>query len=843
MIWAFDIIDRVGTVHEIEEPPGWDADVPELNRDENLHGIFFESRGSDLEFYGTAERLLRAEYEQHGAKGDMTLVVKFSCGGLYEEVQRAKFLFIDYSRKCGEKGCYIKIPLESVGDVMNIRNRWNQKVNLESLKAFDETTDLTPYENMPLQLELPSKGILLQNLSNNEEDNGTPVAGCPVAGSGGNNSEFGMIEIGMDKFIAGEIGAFSFNEQPRYQCTQTNAGPDGCNSINKFVLSGRANSPYSPIVSPLDISAIVNYAPDTPGFGLVTEDIAVDVHIMIDFDWSNVSDWRNGYVIAILPEGNIGDQDAHFNYIASYDVNSSGITIDWVDPKFRVNKGDRLYIYCDMYHQKTPTQQTNGLPGFSISIRAGSYFRWKSLTHTKATISDVFMIMETWSRVVESITNNKVKAYSEYFGRIDSQPYPVEEDGCGGLEIITDGLRIRRAENSIESNKSVFSISLQDLFDGLNPIHNIGIGIENDAKRYGFNRIRIEPWKYFYKDDVVMSCSNVANIERKAYSKYMYSTFTYGYSKWEAEEYNGLDEFLTKRIYRTSLSEVKNDLIKLSRMIAYGYAGEVTRRKGPDSKDWRYDKETFIICVKRERTFHVVFDAATNSMTVDYIGDPALFSSLSSITIANSVSNNATRAVDNVTIFSSQVLIEFTTGATVDENCYTVTFPSITFPDGYFVELGNIDTPTNIIDPPTIYNWRIRPLYNAMRWANRVLCSYKQFDANSKLIFTDGDANYFASGEMLDTNCKLENNVYAENVTINSALFDDEEACAPFMGAERIVFDYPMSVFEYKSVKANPYGLIYFNNDCEEGYGWIDKLAYTPEKGMAKFTLIPKIES
>ena len=237
--------------------------------------------------------------------------------------------------------------------------------------------------------------------------------------------------------------------------------------------------------------------------------------------------------------------------------------------------------------------------------------------------------------------------------------------------------------------------------------------------------------------------------------------------KWEAEQYTGLDEFLTKRSYRTTLTGVKNDLNKLSKFIGSGYALEITRRKGnDDSKDWRYDKDTFIICVK----------------------------------------------------------------------IYVV--PIINLPR-IVPEMGNVTNPQNIIDPDSLYNYRISPVRNAMRWMNKILVSYRQFNPDAKIIFTDGDGNYFAEGEMQSALCRLEAGIVAENQTLNSASFGDSDNAKPFLLPERVLYDYPMNSREYRRIKNNPYGAIYFENSYDSGLGYIDSMKYKPEEGMAFFNLIP----
>jgi hypothetical protein len=51
-----------------------------------------------------------------------------------------------------------------------------------------------------------------------------------------------------------------------------------------------------------------------------------------------------------------------------------------------------------------------------------------------------------------------------------------------------------------------------------------------------------------------------------------------------------------------------------------------------------------------------------------------------------------------------------------------------------------------------------------------------------------------------------------------------------------------MSMADFKKILAAPYGIITWFNSCESGQGWIDKVSYKPETGLAKFTLIPKYE-
>jgi hypothetical protein len=78
----------------------------------------------------------------------------------------------------------------------------------------------------------------------------------------------------------------------------------------------------------------------------------------------------------------------------------------------------------------------------------------------------------------------------------------------------------------------------------------------------------------------------------------IYGTITVGYNKWEAEEYNGLDEMNTERQYRRNIDTNPTELELMSDIISAGYTIEITRRKNQGTtgtSDWRYDDDLFII--------------------------------------------------------------------------------------------------------------------------------------------------------------------------------------------------------------------------------------------------------
>ena len=856
MKWRFTLIDRNNVATVVEEPMGWDTIEIDVKRDKNTHGIFFDYQTNDLQFSGKAREIIINENAIHGVEGKTILVIEESCNDIFEELYRGNLQYDEYEETCGDE-CFVTISIATTSDVLELNNKYDQKINLQTLKAFDEVTNLVPYAKLPFTLSLPSKGVFIQDKFVNDIDNGTPVLGPPLSENGSpRNTQFAMLELGFNKQVAMEIGNSGTELQPIYNCVlNSSSDPAACASINRFspqpsIIFG-ANTA---LIAPLDISSIVNFQEGTANYEDLSNPCNLQINILGTIKNISCENMSVRFFLMVLPKGANGALDSSFVYydttlvFPNQNVSPNqiiNINASYSNSNFILNKGDQIYSFYHIYVSRLNTANVGGVNAFEVKYLPDSFFKLTNLSKTPPTDTKAFMVNEAFSRIAETITNDKIKAYSEYFGRTDSEPYNHATDGCGSLEVITKGLMIRRQEDRIPNKPFTLNISLKDMFEGLNPIHNIGFGIEDDTNRLGFKRLRIEPWKYFYKNNIILNCLGVSKLKRKTNKSEHYSIFSFGYQKWEAEQYTGLDEFLTKRKYRTTLTTIKNELSKLSAFIASGYALEITRRKGnEDSKDWRYDADTFIICVTKEIKIQVEFIASNNTIKVHLNGNtyptiPTTF------IITGTQFNNGTftrnYSLDASQVDGSSFILTFGVNEpVVDENSYTAQIPNFNFTPRISVELGNVTTPQNIVDPDTLYNFRISPIRNAMRWLPEILAGYKTLNANSKIIFTDGDANYFASGKMKSTVCRLENQSLAENQSISKVDFANPAAAMPLLKPERFSFDYTMSVKDFKNIIANPYGVIYFENECETGEAWIESIKYKPNDGKAQFTLIPK---
>jgi hypothetical protein len=157
------------------------------------------------------------------------------------------------------------------------------------------------------------------------------------------------------------------------------------------------------------------------------------------------------------------------------------------------------------------------------------------------------------------------------------------------------------------------------------------------------------------------------------------------------------------------------------------------------------------------------------------------------------------------------------------------------------IERGIIDNAANIFSPQTLYNWRIRPYYNLMRWFKSIANSYPNIsDTDNRLYFSSGTGNFLAEGQIGGAypTCKLENGVKAENRDLSRLDFIDPDEATPLWKPDYATFKYPLSVADYKAIKANPYGYISFQ--CGTGEwkkGYIQDIKYRLNKGEADFTL------
>lgn len=713
---------------EIEEPQGFADIILNMKRDDNWHGIFFEASTSELAFYGVAAAYLKNKKETQGLKSDVTFKALQACG-IYDELEslfEGKLDFGKYTESCGNT-CLVKIPVEQIGCLMTLRNRYDQKVDLDATTTFNKMSALHQYGRLNFQMELPAKELQAA-VDGSVIDGGYPI-NLHFSGGGGALA-----------FVRPDYALERYNSIATGQLTGYNncQGSDDC---PEFITPQLL---FEDVIK--CFNGTFTYTSRMKGSLAWSDGINLFNVQQKIFKWDGVGTLYNDG--ELIQEGNI------FNGEPTPPPGPDSLLFDnTLTGTIAIEEGIGFYAVLEI--------------GVAISISGDvdivydkeTLFTLETVKICPPTEANVYAINETLSRVTEAITDNCLKVKSDYYGRTDSQPYASFEDGCGSLRVTTSGLKIRKAPTP------AFFASLKDMFDGLRGIDNIGMGIENNPFIPGYSWLRIEPVEYFYQDQEVLALPFVPEAEISVQEQLHYSVIKSGYQKWEVERVNGLDEPNSNREYRTVLSSVNNTIDTTSKFVAGSYSIEVTRQQSfaaTGAADTAYDNETFIICVERQ---------AYN----------------------------------------------------------------------FIVEQGIIDNAANVFSPQTLYNWRIRPFSNLMRWFKSIANSYPNItDTANKLFFSSGTGNFLAEGEIGGAypTCKLENGVKAENRDLSVLDFADVADATPLWRPDYATLKYPLSVADYKALKARPYGYISFQ--CGTGEwkkGYVQNLRYRLNKGEADFTL------
>ena len=618
MIWRFKLIDFTYDPNGVEtivpEPQGWENISLNIRRDEEMHGIFFEFTGNELVFYGEGMSIIREAYEAYGIEANVNIIVESACDNEnYTTFYEGKLIFDSYKETISDL-CSVSIRTEQQDIVTTFRNRIETAIDLASTTSFDGTA-LDTYTNLPKNQYLPSKGLYKRTERYMQNDYYIPQSCIYTKNAIANGT--GVQTIYNTEYWDLDFENAQNDEVKNWQAVDMWDFNPGSMSTMVIEDSGQYDIDFriKGIVLAGARSPVAEVPGNSPGTGGGFTYIWVDVILAINYVETIVGSYSSAITGNPLTAGSAFSMECNPAYNTStnplfnvFDENNSQVFNMNIDVSHTLtatlNNGDVVAVYLKIkqegqYHRQALSKE-DIYWAQSFKKSGDSFFKINSIIYKPDTTCDLFLVNEALARTTESVTNNKMSVYSDYFGRTDSQPYSAGADGCGSLEAITTGLLIR--QQLISGNAPQLNISFKELFTGLNCIHNIGMGLEDDT--YGGGRekiVRVEPVEYFYdKTNTILTCDNVFSITKSAIPNRMYSRIEAGYAKYESEDITGIDEFLSKREYRTEWKQTRNTDSKVCNFIASGYALEVTRRKGHlTTSDWRLDNDKFIICMKR----------------------------------------------------------------------------------------------------------------------------------------------------------------------------------------------------------------------------------------------------
>ena len=251
-----------------------------------------------------------------------------------------------------------------------------------------------------------------------------------------------------------------------------------------------------------------------------------------------------------------------------------------------------------------------------VTVDASSYIKMTLDSKQKASpyLTEMLPIHEALSKTAEMISGLTVK--SDYYGRMDSSVNRTQTPaaysgttaeqfmasfGPGSLKALTNGYKIRDLYTDGDEARNMV-VSFKKLIDSLAAQDCIGWGFsEENGQLY----IRVEPWDWFYKDELLMTITNPAKKDRTVDTKAIISELNIGYKKYTTEEdLNSTDSIHSERTFTGGIKAVSGAKKHLCEFVADNYAIELTRRKGLDgtNDEYKHDETIFILELTARRS-------------------------------------------------------------------------------------------------------------------------------------------------------------------------------------------------------------------------------------------------
>lgn len=320
--------------------------------------------------------------------------------------------------------------------------------------------------------------------------------------------------------------------------------------------------------------------------------IEADIKFAVFFNTSVNVDVRWFYAIrqsGTLTTTQIGSTSSAAGVIEVYDNGTESL-----DVTVQLQPGDEIYVFGRMNLNVSAT--ATYFPDYDTDSGGPFVPVYTSLTITadtfyKETTTDAYLIDDAFESVVSKITGFDSTVTFDY--------------ACALQYAIMKGQNLRGF--SFVDRK--FAQSLDDLWEGFDPILNLGLGY-----LYGQNKIEILQKAAFYNKTTLLNLDFVNNIERSYELEHLFKSIKIGYQK-PSDTVNP-DDPQTRRTYSTSLPVGGKADERYSKYIAASVPIEETRREDiKEGKDWKYDEDTFVINVHDVSGYRPKFSEDFNLIT------------------------------------------------------------------------------------------------------------------------------------------------------------------------------------------------------------------------------------
>jgi hypothetical protein len=327
-----------------------------------------------------------------------------------------------------------------------------------------------------------------------------------------------------------------------------------------------------------------------------TRDLKISISISSIMRFTSDFNTTFGYQIGFVHRNEIEDSYIWFQQSAYFGGSSPDLEAHQdVPTDLQININDEITITLNEGDSLEFVIDLRALGSFVIINFICSFIPdIYSLTFTSneyydATTSPGIFPYALFEKFTEIYTGQTGRFYSEFFGY---KEIGYAEDGEGAFKMLMTGKMLR----GFPLEDAQFVTSMKEMFEAFDCIYCLAGTIENIG---GKERLRIEPYKDLLNNEVVMKLGEMlAEVERKANDKMIFSEIAIGYKDREYEEVNGLFDFNGESNFITPLQLEGTKLDIVCKWITGDIAIELTRRKqyvDNPTIDWRLDKEIFIV--------------------------------------------------------------------------------------------------------------------------------------------------------------------------------------------------------------------------------------------------------
>lgn len=664
---------------DIEEPIGFDSFEPELRRND-MHGVSVEYSDVDLEFTDCeAIDIIKKKYEL-SLDSEIDFIIEMNCNAeSIKEIYRGRLDLSTY-QFLKKEYTSVKCKVGQVGVFTTFNNRLDTDVCLDDLTSIDGNP-LRDYELMNSNMQIPGKSLML------------------MSGIDSGNEDSGFLPCGYD-----------FNYQ----------------DMTFIIIPGMMN------VTGSDIAGIFNYSMpeayrsgligDTMPFYEVSENAILHSDIRIDGILNFTVRATHKTVNHMCPDVFSGGADVSIKNeegVVMFEATAIGLvrqtTVDGfcafecgVMMPFSIEKYvfKSIFLQVNIKIRRPPDWSYDYMVqdvDFTVNMHGGSFVRISSNSILPPTKARTFMLHEALSRISESITDNGLSVFSDYYGRTDSGRVgeqsmlnEVVQDGIGAYRCITNGYKLRRYIYT-EGSPAKMYLSMKKAINSLSAIDNIGCGFSFENGKWV---VRVENWKWFYNDTKLFDIQSPSNVIRSVNESEINTRLHVGYKKYaELSESNVVDTFHSERNYSTLLKAVDKKIEAVSDFVADAYAVEYTRRKSieKDTRDWSYDEDIFILCLLKRDNKYVVDNGMQES-------DNTVISPETMLNIQISPARNARRWSDRMCQYSGVDRLKYISGTrnTNARGRSIIKDAVLQIPDDFVIENDDIALPSPLIKAETI---------------------------------------------------------------------------------------------------------------------------------------------